>query len=170
MKIYFDANEKIDLRENYELFEIKVLELLKKVTDDEIEIRRVKNAISEGTKLQDSENHILEIEVTYIEVLHNITIIWTFPISEETDNLIEYIELSNHILRYEGLEKIKEFRKEFLKEEIKLFHEKYPNRLDGFRTSTTPLLLCCIMENPIHITKGNTKIDFKQYYTLKNKV
>lgn len=158
MEIHFELNIEIELRENYFFLKKELETQLPKITSDDKEINRIKNATLDGFELQDYENHILAVKIIYLVSLNSVEIIWTFPITEQTQEVIQYCETMNRVLETEGNVGIRSVFKTILRVD----NRKYRSLLH-----ITSLLHR--FKNPIHITKGNTKIDFKQYYSLNKK-
>lgn len=157
MKIYFNLNTKIELKENYFLFKEQLENELPKFITNDTEIKKIKNAALDGFELQNHENHVLEINVIYLESSNSIEIIWTFPITEQTQEVIEYCEKMNKILENEGDIGIRNTFKTIL--------------IADDRASSNSQIASLLhrLKNPIHITKENKQIYYKQSYTLKEK-
>lgn len=165
MKIYFEPNQQTDFNKSYSVFEKELEQLLKNADSDKEEVNKVKKVIFKGINLQRYKKELVEIEVFYQDVSNSIFITWIFLISEMSIATEGYTQDANDMLRDLGMKGIMEY----YKKEKKIFEEYQQGQsqevLDTFPTSA--FYLISEFENPIHITKGNTKIHYKQNYKLK---
>lgn len=163
--MYFEHNPEVNFNESYSNFEKELEKFLEKMDVSAEEVKKIQEVIYQGIRLQRYTTLLAEIEVSYQNISNSISVIWTFLKNENTESIEEYAQYANDMLRDLGMEGILKHRKV----EERVFNKHKVNQtqevLDSFPTS--PFYLVEMFESPIFITKGNTKIDFKQYYNLK---
>lgn len=164
MKIYFEPNQKTDFNKSYSVFEKKLEQMLKNANCEEEEISKIKKVIAKGVNLQRNIADLAEIEIFYQDVSNSIFITWIFFKSEMSKSVEDYTQYANDMLRDVGLTRIREHLKQ--EEEIfKKLTETEPQEIPS-SLPVSPFYLISEFKNRIHITKGNTKIHYKQNYKL----